>query len=178
MSHISRGDSNSTVFSEIRKLLHHEGPLVLDVVAPDREIKISVHHDRYRVHCATADQPVDSITAYERVIAGAAIAPHWFSGAGSVHHVIAIVSTDPETTHVERRVLLWDTIECHAGIGIDHHGVGDISSVYVNVAFGRMVHARENCCAFCAIHSRIGDSKERIVFVKSSASLTSNDFLF
>jgi hypothetical protein len=40
------------VVNELRSLPHAEGQLVLHAVAPDREIKISVHHGRYWVHCA------------------------------------------------------------------------------------------------------------------------------
>ena len=38
--------------NELRKLPHHEGQLVLDVVAPDREVKVFVQHGRYWVDCA------------------------------------------------------------------------------------------------------------------------------
>ena len=37
--------------NQLRKLPHHEGQLVLHVVAPDREIKITVHRGRYWIHC-------------------------------------------------------------------------------------------------------------------------------
>ena len=38
--------------NELRNLPHHEGQLVLDVVAPDREVKVFVQHGRYWVDCA------------------------------------------------------------------------------------------------------------------------------
>jgi hypothetical protein len=38
--------------NELQNLPHYEGQLVLDVVSPDREIKIFFHHGRYWVHCA------------------------------------------------------------------------------------------------------------------------------
>jgi hypothetical protein len=52
-------DGNEVRVNELRSLPHHEGKLVLDVVAPDREIKISIHHGRYWVHCAIT---CDSVT--------------------------------------------------------------------------------------------------------------------
>ena len=38
--------------NELRNLPHHEGRLVLDVVAPDREVMVFVQHGRYWVDCA------------------------------------------------------------------------------------------------------------------------------
>ena len=38
--------------NELQNLPHREGQLVLDVVAPDREVKVFVRHGRYWVDCA------------------------------------------------------------------------------------------------------------------------------
>ena len=39
------------VVNELRKLPHYEGQVVLQVIAPDREITVTLERGKYWVHC-------------------------------------------------------------------------------------------------------------------------------